>query len=110
MEEGDEILADRGFDIADDLGVYGARLQIPSFTRGKRQLHMQEVEYLKKLSKVHIHIERVIGLIKNKCTILQSTPPISLIKHKRDSDYANIDKILTVCTALINICLSVVPY
>ena len=109
VEEGDEILADRGFDIADDLGVYGARLQIPSFTRGKRQLHMQEVEYSKKLSKVRIHVERVIGLIKNKYTILQSTLPISLIKHKCDSDYANIDKILTVCAALINVCPSVVP-
>ena len=70
---------------------------------------MQEVEYSKKLSKVRIHVERVIGLIKNKYTILQSTLPISLIKHKCDSDYANIDKILTVCAALINVCPSVVP-
>ena len=70
---------------------------------------MEEVEYLKKLSKVCIHVERVIGLIKNKYTILQSTLPINLIKHKCDSDYANIDKMLTVCAALINACPSVVP-
>lgn len=50
------ILADRGFDISEDLGLYGARLEIPAFTRGKKQLSLREVEYLKRLSKVRIHI------------------------------------------------------
>ena len=110
VEYGDSILADRGFDIADDLGVHGARLQIPSFMRGKQQLSLHEVEESKKLSKVRIHVERVIGLLKNKYKILQGTLPPHLIKHKHDSlDYANIDRILTVCAALVNLCPSVVP-
>ena len=45
LEHGDVILADRGFDIADDLGVYGARLEIPSFMNGRKQLSLEEVEH-----------------------------------------------------------------
>lgn len=64
LDHGDVILADRRFDISDDLAIYGARLEIPAFTRGKKQLSLQEVEYSKRLSKVRIHVERVIGLLK----------------------------------------------
>ena len=32
---GDIVLADRGFDAADSVGFYQARLHIPAFTRGK---------------------------------------------------------------------------
>ena len=110
VEYGDSILADRGFDIADDLAVHGARLQIPSFMRGKQQLSMHDVEVSKKLAKVRIHVERVLGLLKNKYKILQGTLPIQVLKHKHDTrEYANIDRILTVCAALINLCPSVVP-
>ena len=31
------ILADRGFNIEDDLRFYGAQLAIPAFTRGKKK-------------------------------------------------------------------------
>ena len=108
LEHDDVILADRGFDIADDLGVHGTRLHIPSCIRGKRQLSLKNVEMSKKLSKVHIHIERVIGLLKNKYKILQGTLTLHMIKHKSDSDFANIGQILTVCASLINTCPSVV--
>ena len=73
LEHGDTVLADRGFDIGDDIALHGATLQIPSFTRGKKQLSVQEVECSQRISKVRIHIERVIGLLKNKYTILQGT-------------------------------------
>ena len=92
-----------------DLGVFGPRLEISSFTREKQQLSLQEVEYSKRLFKIRIHVERVIGLLKNKYTILQNTLTISLLKHKCDLDYANVDKNLTVCAALTNFTSSVVP-
>ena len=109
MEHGDVILADRGFDIADDLGVYGARLVIPSFTRRKKQLSLEEVEHSKKVAKVRIHVEQVIGLLKNKYTILQGTLLLCSIKHKGESEYAFIDKIVTVCARLVNLCPPIVP-
>ena len=52
-----------GFDIHDDVAIHGAKLEIPSFTRGKKQLSL---EYSQRLSKVRIHIERVIGLLNHR--------------------------------------------
>ena len=46
LEPGDTVLADRGFDISDDIGVHGGKLAIPAFTRGKSQLTQKEVEFL----------------------------------------------------------------
>ena len=46
LEPGDTVLADRGFDISDDIGVHGGKLAIPAFTRGKPQLTQKEVEFL----------------------------------------------------------------
>ena len=54
LEHGDTVLADRGFDSGDDIALHGATLQIPSFTRGKKQVSMQEVECSQRISKVQI--------------------------------------------------------
>ena len=86
LERGDVVLADLGFTIAEDVAVHGAKLEIPAFTRGKTQLSQREVEVSKQLSMVHIHIERVIGLLKNKYTILKGPLPVDLLKHKYDSE------------------------
>ena len=40
---GDVILADRGFDISDSVGMMQAQLYIPAFTKGKDQLSAMEV-------------------------------------------------------------------
>ena len=103
LEPGHIILADRGFNISEDISVYGAKLEIPSFTKGKRQLSQEEVETSKQLSQVRIHVERVIGLLKNKFNILKGPIPVCLLKHKNDVGVANIDKILLVCCALTNL-------
>ena len=92
IERGDTILADRGFTIAEDLAVFGSKLEIPSFTRGKQQLSQREVEMSKQLSRVRIHVERVIGLLKNKYLILKGPLFISILKHKGDKNVANVDK------------------
>ena len=44
IEYDDVILADRGFNISDKLAIRGAKLEIPSFTKGKTQLSQKEVE------------------------------------------------------------------
>ena len=102
IDPGDEILADRGFLIEDELAIRGARLTIPAFTRGKSQLSRDEVERSRQMAMVRIHVERVIGVMKNRYTILQSRLPVSLIKRK-DEDIATVDKLLTVCAALTNL-------
>ena len=88
--------------------IYGAKLEIPSFTKGKKQLSQREVEQSAQLSRVRVHVERVIGALKNKYTILKGPIPTPMVKHADDTEVANIDKILTVCAALTNLCPSVV--
>ena len=41
---GDIVLADRGLDIVDLVGMHQAKLHLPAFTRGKKQLTAVEVE------------------------------------------------------------------
>ena len=108
IEYGDVILADRGFNIHDDLAVLGAKLEIPSFTKGKTQLSRAEVEKSRQLARVCIHVEQVIGQMRKKYKILQGTLPISLVKRPTDRGIATIDKILVVTAALTNLSQSVV--
>jgi hypothetical protein len=97
---GDIVLADRGFDIADSVGYYQARLHIPAFTRGKKQPSALEIEHTKKIANVRIHVERVIGLVRRKYIILQSILPIEAVTAKTGDRLAPIDKIVRVCCAL----------
>lgn len=106
---GDVVMADRGFRLQEDFGMLQCELVVPSFTKGKLQLSAKEVELSRAMSRVRIHVERVIGVLKNRYTILQSTLPISLIKRPSDGDVTTIDKIMTVCAALCNLGELVVP-
>jgi len=54
----------------DSVGLYAARLQIPSFTKGKPQLSVLDIETTRSLANVRIHVERVIGAVRQKYTIL----------------------------------------
>ena len=99
---GDLVIADRGFDIANELAFYGTSLAIPPFTKGKPQLSQREVELSRKLSQVRIHVERAIGRLKHY-KILQCTPPIVLLKRPHETELCTIDKILITCCALCNL-------
>ena len=44
LQPGDLVLADRGFNIEEDLNFHGTKLAIPAYTRGKKQLSLEEVE------------------------------------------------------------------
>ena len=107
---GDQILADRGFNIQEAAGLYCAEVKLPPFTRGKKQLERVDVDLARRLSRVRIHVERVIGLLRQKYTLLESTLPINMIMSPENSDISVIDKIVTVCCALCNCCESVVPF
>ena len=85
-----------------------AEVKVPPFSRGKKQLEKVDVDWSRELSIVRIHVERVIGVLKQKYTILQGILPISLIPDYQDS-VSTIDKIITVCCVLVNLCTSVVP-
>lgn len=104
---GDQILADRGFTLNEEFAAgCGVQLIIPSFTKGKKQLSAEEVETSRQIAAIRIHIERVIGLVKSRYKILDGTLSIPLVKSLSDevseSVVANVDKLVTVCAALVN--------
>ena len=101
------VLADRGFDISESVGIMQARLHIPSFTKGKDQLSALEVEETRAIANVRIHVERVIGAV---CHILKGTLPIDFIIKRDQEDIPLVDRIIRVCCALNNLCDSVVPF
>ena len=62
---GDLVLADRRFLIGEDLAAHGATLVTPDFTKGKKQLSSREVERSRRISRVRIHVERLMEQLKN---------------------------------------------
>ena len=61
---------------------------------------------------MQIHVERLIGMVKQKYTILDGLLPISFIKNDQDSmncDKTTVDKLIAICCALVNLCESIVP-
>ena len=107
---GDVILADRGFTVQDTVGMYCAEVKIPAFTRGKKQLSKLEVDTSCQLARLRIHVEHVIGVVRQKYTLLENTLPINMIMCGDGESISTIDKIVTVCCALCNCCESIVSF
>ena len=110
---GDQILADWGFTWSENFALNsGTELLIPAFTRVKKQLSTAEVERTRKIASVHIHIERVIGLLKNCYTILKGILPLRTVKRIADEanskPFSSCDKVVTVSAALVNLGESIV--
>ena len=59
---------------------------------------------------MRIHVERVIGNIRKKYSLLSDTQPIDFVTTSVDGDATTLDKMVLVSCALSNICDSVVPF
>ena len=111
---GDTVMADRGFTISESVGLKHGKLVIPAFTKGKSQLDPVDVEKSWGIANVRIHVERVIGLLRRKYTILESTLPTYFLSCNPngppDSQIPIIDRIIRICSALVNFCPPIVPF
>ena len=92
LEQNDSLMADRGFDIAEDLPD-GVHLNIPPFLRGKEQLSAMEEAETRQIASVRIHVERAICRVKT-FRILNTVFPIAM--------GADLNKIWIICCYLIN--------
>ncbi|KAK3884697.1 hypothetical protein Pcinc_011017 [Petrolisthes cinctipes] len=63
----------------------------------------------REIASQRIHVERVIGLLRNKYTMLQDTHPLTMLQSD-DSGLTCLDKCVRVACALVNMCPSVVPF
>ena len=110
---GDLVMADRGFTIQESLMLHKAELAIPAFTKGKDQLDPVDVEQTRGIANVRIHVERVIGLLRRKYTILSGILPIDFLQcdptGSQEAKIPMIDRIITVCAALTNFSNGIVP-
>ncbi len=76
------MLTDRGFDIKDSVGMMCVEVKIPAFTKSRCQLDAKDVEDIRlrcAIAQLRIHVERAIGSLRNKYTLLHNTIPISLL-------------------------------
>ena len=97
---GDLVLADRGFTVHESVRFRQAKLNIPAFTKGKDQLDPADVEQTRKIATVRIHVERIIGLLRQKYTILQQTLPNDYLICRKGESVPLIDRMIQVCSAL----------
>lgn len=77
LEDGDSVMADRGFLIEDMLASKGVRLNIPPFLNGLPQLSEEDEAITRQIANLRIHVERVISGIKT-FRILKSVFPNSM--------------------------------
>ena len=87
INSGDQVMADRGFLIAEELAKCGATLVMPPFLKGRKQLPGHDVERARQLSALRIHVERAIER--------KNTLPLTLVPISSD--------ILAVCCSLSNL-------
>lgn len=99
-EEGDAIMADKGFIISDLTTPRGIELTIPPFKSKKKQFTRREVTQTKDIANLRIHVEREMERIKN-FKILQGVMPISMASQS--------SKIWKLCTRLTNLQPPLVP-
>ena len=75
LEERDSVMADRGFEIEEDLMFIGVRLNIPPFLRGKEQLSENELVSTRRIASLRTHVERAMERIKNFIYLIGSYLP-----------------------------------
>ena len=59
LESGDQVMADRGFDIENEMPP-GVGLNIPPFLDGAPQLSLQDEVKTRKIASLRVHVERAI--------------------------------------------------
>jgi DDE superfamily endonuclease/Helix-turn-helix of DDE superfamily endonuclease len=94
IQPGMEIMADRGYTITEELGSRGAKLNVPAFTRGRKQLSAPEIIKTRRIASVRIHVERAIARLKS-FRILKNTFPLKSVE--------SIEDIIMCCAALSNL-------
>ena len=94
LQPNDQVMADRGFKIADLMNFYQCSLAIPPSKHTNLQMTKHDVHSTSKIANVRIYVEQAIKRMKDY-RFLSTEVPILLLPH--------IDYIVTVCAALTNL-------
>ena len=85
------------------------RIGNSSFYKGKEAVGPHYVEETRNIANVRIHVERVIGNVRKKYSILSATQPIDFVISENNAE-TTLDKIVHIACALSNMCDSVVQF
>ncbi|XP_065654460.1 uncharacterized protein LOC136081105 [Hydra vulgaris] len=91
---GSILFVSKGFNVQDLFLSRQVKAVIPPFLRSKRQFTPSEVYHCKRIARARIHIERVIGRLK-EFRLLKNTLPITLVSL--------IDDIWIIAAAIVNL-------
>ena len=72
------------------------------------QMSARDIESTRELPHLRIHVERVIRNLCAKYTVLTGTVPIWLVLPCESKGITFLDKMVTLCCALTNMCPNVV--
>ena len=92
FDDGDAVMADKGFQIQDILPL-GVDLNIPPFLGSDAQMSAEDVVRTQQIASLQIHVERAINKIKN-FRIWNGVVPLSL--------FSVVNQMWTVCAFLCN--------
>ena len=100
-----------GFNVADSVSIMDASLDLPAFAKGREQLRAREIESMRKIANVRIHIESLEQLVRQKFTIISAIEVLSkhLVQIKINDGVLS-DSVARVCCVLNNLCEGVVPF
>lgn len=65
LKSGDLVMADRGFDIEENLALLGIRLNISPFRKGKEQFTEHELVKTRCIASLRVHVEWAMKQLKN---------------------------------------------
>lgn len=100
--ENDVVLADKGFNIGELVQERKAILNIPTFLRNKKQFSPKELITDKQVTSLRIHIERIIGLVREKYKILHEVLMVKTLARFQNG-LNIVDLIVKVACILCNI-------
>ncbi|XP_041795398.1 uncharacterized protein LOC121608256 [Chelmon rostratus] len=92
LEPGDEVMADKSFEVEDVLDVIGVRFVIPTSSRPNRQFNQDNTAHARHISHLKIHIEKVLSRV-TEYHIFDSVPAALC---------GSVNQLLTVCALLTN--------
>lgn len=91
LDDGDEIMADKGFNIRDLTDKIGVKLNLPIFLGSRPQFEATETVINQRIASNRIHVERFINKVK-KFRLIDGTIPLSL--------HGSVNQIWTVAVLL----------
>lgn len=92
-------------------GLFCAEVVTSALVQGEKLLRQREAGGVHEVSPAKTQAQRVMGLLRERYSILSSTLPTSALRVQPNGELEKslVDRIVTTCCALCNLCETIVP-